>query len=328
MIGVLTRRSYDNTGLQTFESNIVPALEQCLDSIERIEFTGFRDSYPFSRTIEKFTLSRRLRKKCQGYETVFVPEQSMLQMNPADVDAEIVPYVHDIFPVTRMYASQTDPFRDRVNHYTFDLVNRRNLMCVVACDRIVAASAFTRSEITEKTAFDGDIDVVYQGVDHLPHVMSEHQDIDLLYVGAAHQERKNPDFIREAFSRAAEAGFETQAVVKQSVDIPGTTHTEISDRKLARLYDRSSYYLHPSYAEGFGRCPVEAQSFGTVPLALDREINSEVLGDPGVHWHRIDSPDEVVSLIESSPEEFFPSANASRYKWSATAKGIAASLIG
>jgi glycosyltransferase involved in cell wall biosynthesis len=145
------------------------------------------------------------------------------------------------------------------------------------------------------------------------------RDIDLLYVGGTHG-RKNPGFLRECLKKAEEEGYTVRTLTGES-GWPGEELGELTDEDLAEVYRRTRLYLHPSYVEGFGRPPVEAQRYGAIPLALDTAVNREVLGEKGEAWGEIEDPEDVVEFLKhgAHPEKRQNAKeNAQEYSWSET----------
>ncbi|WP_414836709.1 glycosyltransferase [Candidatus Nanohalococcus occultus] len=222
--------------------------------------------------------------------------------------ADVIVYVHDIISASRSFPLTPQGIISR-------FITGRYLEYLENADHILAASELTKDQIIEKTNYDGKMDVVYQGVDNLPHKSSEKRDIDLFYVGSL-ADHKRPAFIRELFSEAVEKGYNVAHVTES--DMKGKTYREVSEAKLAELYSRSRYYIHPSRIEGFGRCPLEAQRYGATPMAFENSINEEILGESYV---KIKSVNDALENLESERNHDLISRgirNSERFKWSKT----------
>lgn len=323
-IGVFTQKQFLNNGLQKFESRVAPYLiDNGVEPIYREE----GGDYPFSKTVQNVKNSRKLRRKSKDFDRIFLPAQSMLTANPEKLECQVVPYVHDILPYTSFLSSSRLSATNYAVKAIQQLLGQEYIENLVKADKIIAASELTKKDLEQRTNFDGEIEVVYQGIDGMPEKdvnLSQERDIDLLYVGTL-RERKNPRFIKETFRKAHEKGLKVVSVNYQEIDLPGETLTNISDEELAEVYNRTKFYLHPTYLEGFGRGPVEAQRYGAVPLALDNDINHEVLGEEGVSWLSVDTPTTSLEYImQENPDSYQDKAikNSKRFKWSETQKEI------
>lgn len=321
-IGVLAQKDYLKNGLQTFESRINSYLVD-QDGFSPIfhNYDGRKaSSIPFSRTYQLYRSGQQIKRKSEGFDKLFIPSQSRLTVDPDSVDAQIIPYVHDILPFTSSHNVQRYQGFSKIISGVQDLFFEENYMAnLEKLDKVIAASEKTASDLRTRTNFSGEIEVVYQGVDGMPDPddYERKRDIDLLYVGTLH-ERKNPELIKKTFKRALRNGFTVASVNYSGVDLPGKNFSDVSDEKLAELYSRSRFYLHPSFIEGFGRCPVEAQRYGCIPLGLDNDINHEVLGEPGYSWRSVSNPDEILSLLQERVESQlrnYARENSSQYTW-------------
>lgn len=330
-IGVLAQEDYMNNGLQTFESNVVPWLLED----ERFEpiYYKVENGYPFSRTIQTIKLRNKVQEQASKFDKIFVPAQNRLRFDPKSVDTEIVPYVHDVLPYTSEYKKDSymflRPFMDAVKNK----LNAEYLPHLAKVDTAMAASKVSQNDLTTRTAFRGESHVVYQGVDDMPDLDFELEErkIDLLYVGELF-ERKNPEMVKKSLKRAEEAGFKVATVnFDGHDDLPGRTFEDVSDDKLAGIYSDSRYILHASFMEGFGRCPVEAQRYGCIPLALDIPINREILGNPQFGmWQPVSSAEEVVRELENEVQPEMRSSavsNSERYDWQSCRERIKEVLL-
>lgn len=310
-IGVLTREEWRNTGIETFEKNVVPDLLEG-DDFEAINFS-MNDSYPLSITVARFKVARKVKKVASNYDKIFVPSQDLVSFNPDDVDAEVIPYVHDILPVTTNFSGWlATPL---AKHYTNQIEK---------LDKVICASKATKSDLEIRTSFNGEVNIVYQGVDFPEVDSNSERTYDLIYVGSLIP-RKNPELVKEVFERAIQEGYNVASVNYEPEDLPGDTYTNISDEKLAELYSDSRYYFHPAKAEGFGRGPVEAQANGCIPIGLDTNVNQEVLGKEDVTWIVGSDSDTVLDILEQSKGKGMrenAEKNASKYKWDKTVKEI------
>ena len=326
-IAVLAQPEYLNNGLQTFEKNVNQYL------LDQPGFSGIyhnyrgenKRSYPFSRTVTIYKTGKKLKKEADNYDKVFIPSQSRATFDPEKVEAQIIPYIHDVLPYTSAHSVGTAKGVKKMVQGFQELFFENSYMeNIEKLDKVIAASHQTARDLRYRTNFSGEIQVIYQGVDDMPAIewsVPNERDIDLIYIGTLH-ERKNPELIRKTFRKAQRKGFTVASINYQELDLPGKTYTDISDKEMAELLGRSRYYLHPSKIEGFGRGPVEAQRYGCFPLGLDTQINQEVLGD---HFSTIGKAEDVIRIIESEiPDNWRRKASeySKKYTWEKTCKEI------
>lgn len=329
-VGVLTQDKYLKNGLQTFEANLVPHLLED-DRFEPITYTVNND-YPLSRTIQTLKLRKKVLEKGDRFDKIFIPAQNRLRFNPEDVEAEVVPYVHDVIPHTTDYSTGRDRFFRPLVDAALNYLDAQYLPHLSKVDTVITASHFTRKELKMRTNFEGEAPTIYQGVDDMPELsvsdeeFGDGRDIDLLYVGID-LPRKNPELLRESLERAQDEGYNVATVNFEDTDFPGDTYTNISDEKLAELYQGSRFYLHPSYLEGFGRGPVEAQRYGCIPLALNNRINNEILGSSFIS---VSSAREVLYNLRngvSTRKRTLARSHANSYRWDKTRSKVKEVLL-
>lgn len=313
-VGYLTKADGEKSGISNFSRNLRNNLD-----VENIYYS--KERFGPLATTRSNLFTGDLKEKLEQYDKVILEDQTLMVFDPTEVDCKIIPYVHDIIPVTSCYKKYNRTVRGRLRGYLSTLSMVYHTKYLVKCEHIITASEQVKREVESRTAFTGRADVVYQGVDNLPETSEHERDIDLLYVGGL-LERKDPWLLRECLEKAEQAGFNV-AHVTSDPGLPGTHFEDVSDEKLAELYGRTRFYLHPSYAEGFGRCPVEAQRYGVIPLAKDLPINREVLGE---QFLIVDSAQDVVDNLHRS----YPGKRrdrcrkkSERFKWNQTASRIA-----
>lgn len=329
-IGVLTQEKYLKNGLQTFEANLVPYLLED-ERFHPILHTVNND-YPLSRTLQTLKLRDKVLDVGDEYDKIFIPAQNRLRFDPRDVEAEVIPYVHDILPHTTNYSTGRNRFLRPLVDAFVNYMDADYLPHLSHVETAITASYFSRRDLVQRTSFSGKTRTIYQGVDDMPDLsvsdkeFQEGRDIDLLYVGID-LPRKNPTLLRESLEKAEEEGYRVATVNFEETDFPGETYTDISNEKLAELYQRSRFYLHPSYVEGFGRGPVEAQKYGCIPLALDNDINNEILGNLFIP---INSARDVLYNLKkgvSTRTRTLAYSHAQKYRWSKTRKQVKEVLL-
>lgn len=324
-IGVLTQEKYLRNGLQTFEANLVP----CLLEDERFQpiLHNVNNDYPLSRTIQTLKARNKVERVGDQYDKIFLPAQNKLRFDPTEIEAQVIPYVHDVLPYTSDYSVGRNRIIQPLVQALTNYLDANYLPHLSKIEEAITASNFSRNDLKHRTAFSGRTHTIYQGVDDMPKPeFQRERDIDLLYVGID-LPRKNPPLLRRSLEKAEEEGYRVATVNFEETDFPGETYTNISNEKLAELYERSRFYLHTSHLEGFGRGPVEAQRYGAIPLALDNDINNEILGNA---FLPINSAEHVLYYLKEGVEPRDRSlaySNSNQYRWSKTRKQIKEVLL-
>lgn len=138
----------------------------------------------------------------------------------------------------------------------------------------------------------------------------------VLFVGSDHP-RKNLVFFLESIALLRDLDLKVSIVCRLSggkyydtvqylikkTDLKNITlYEDISTQKLNELYASASVFCFPTFAEGFGMPPVEAQMHGVPVLASDIPICHEVLGDSCMYCNplsTIDMADKIRVIIKN-----------------------------
>lgn len=104
---------------------------------------------------------------------------------------------------------------------------------------------------------------------------------------------------------------------------------EAKNEELLYLYNLASLFVYPSFFEGFGFPPLEAQAIGVPVLSSSRTSLKEVLGDGALFFdpfkiYEIEEALEVGMLNTSLREELIEKGfqNVVKFKWEKTAQNI------
>lgn len=107
--------------------------------------------------------------------------------------------------------------------------------------------------------------------------------------------------------------------LEQNKDI--TFLSSISDKELINLYKNSKIFVYPSFYEGFGIPPLEAQGFGCTVLVSDIPIFNEVYSDSVVYFNPYSENDLKEKLIYATNLSFQneytikSKVNFAKYNW-------------
>jgi len=222
--------------------------------------------------------------------------------------------------------------------------------------RIIAVSEFTKSDLINRLGIpENKISVIYSGINEIfkplpePAIQAFRQKNNLdfpfiLYLGTL-EPRKNIEAIIRAFTLikarpefrslrlvlAGQPGWLYQNVIRGAKQSSFRNHiifrSEIADRDRVFLYNAAQVFIFPSFFEGFGFPPLEAQASGTPVIAADRTSLPEILGPSAylVDPWRVDELAARLTTLLSSPAEqkrlrTEGIKNARRFHWQATAQ--------
>jgi len=192
---------------------------------------------------------------------------------------------------------------------------------VIKSDFIITGSNYSKQEIIEKLDFSEDkIRVIYHGINHDVFKVHENNEVDfelpsefILCVGSI-EPRKNLKGLLKAYSLLDEnlknkyklvlvgfSGWENKEIMtlinenKNSIFYLGF----LSDEELAKVYNRASCFVFPSFYEGFGLPPLEAMACGTPVVASRASSIPEVCLDTVEYFNPndIDEISEKISLV-------------------------------
>jgi len=314
---------YGKTGIGTVEKYGFKPIIENNQKMDRIN--PFVDPEMFlGRTINSLFSSRHIEKQIKEYDKFIFMSQDQVSINPADYpDKEIVVYVHDLFPSTTVYNKKMTRGNifSTIGNFLLKLTHLRCGRHINNADKVVAPCKVMAKELEERTALE-DVDYAYQGVDHLPEKDYDgEREIDLIYFGDLVHERKNPEKVYEVFEEAQKKGYTTAYMNHTDDDKIEADHKfiDVSVEKVAEVLSRSRYMLQPSYAEGLGRTPIEAQRYGVTPIVLEgtqySRVAEEVLGSKKLgEWRSFSENSQVLSILDETIEDR-DFENPNKYKW-------------
>jgi len=122
----------------------------------------------------------------------------------------------------------------------------------------------------------------------------------------------------------------TFSKVKFSEDDPRIEFLgRVNDDELVALYQNAKFFAFPSFYEGFGIPPLEAQACGCPVISSDRASLKEVLADSAVYFSP-DSKAEIIEALESVDKDASlreslkrkGENNVTRFSWSSSAEKL------
>lgn len=209
--------------------------------------------------------------------------------------------------------------------------------------RLVTVSHASQGEIAERFGVDPTtIEVIYEGADSLgapDPARPSADDAEIRFVAfGRHGAAKNTRAVIDALALVPEdrpvvvefvgkldPALEPYAAQKGIA--PGRIRWRgpVSDSELAGVFADADGFVWPSFHEGFGLPPLEAQSYGAPVLASDIPINREILQDSALYFAAAEPPALAALMTDlagdgSRREELRERSrrNADRFTWAAT----------
>ena len=217
---------------------------------------------------------------------------------------------------------------------------------------LIADSEFTKGDLISLGIREEKISVVYPGInpafqplpidDPRRTALRERRNLHkpfLLYLGTLEPRKnisaairaftllkENPRWKDLAFVIAGSPGWLYQEILREARtskaarDIVFLGTVEDSERIL--LYNEAEAFVYPSFFEGFGFPPLEAQSSGCPVVVADRTSLPEIIGNSGVlvnPWKVVELKDAIALVLEKGKKRdaYIASglANARRFTW-------------
>ena len=185
---------------------------------------------------------------------------------------------------------------------------RRRLLTAWSARRarlVLAPSAFSASEVVRHTAVDPSrIRLVYLGVRPPTQPVVAGRAPLVLFVGSLFQ-RRRVDVLIDAFARVVAARPDARleivganrttppidfaaAVAAHGLGKSVRLRDWVDDATLDGLYRDAAVFVFLSRYEGFGFTPLEAMTYGAVPVVLDTPVAREIYGDAA--WRVAEGP--------------------------------------
>lgn len=130
---------------------------------------------------------------------------------------------------------------------------------------------------------------------------------------------------------AGAAGWLYQKIIRAAHTSPYAKHIhfwgKISQEEKIKLYNAAEVFVYPSFFEGFGLPPLEAQACGIPVVVSDRTSLPEVLGDSAVFidpWKVAELAEAIAQIINNSATRQTlikkGAENIKRFSWRETAE--------
>lgn len=268
-------------------------------------------------------------------DLVFSPHFNILAWKDA-------PRVMTIPDLSFIHHPQFFSWRHRFWHWLQNIKRQAALS-----DKIVAVSEFTKSDIVNLLGVSSErVSVIYPGISKVFHPSSAQAAARpyILYLGTI-EPRKNIGLLIRAFNIlkqearfrdwqlviAGRLGWLFDQVLREAKISPFSADIifrgAVTNEERVSLYNLAKVFVYPSFFEGFGFPPLEAQASGCPAIVSDRTSLPEVLGDTALHvdpWKPGDLADSIRKLSEDGAlrSRLVASGieNAKRFDWTNSAE--------
>jgi glycosyltransferase involved in cell wall biosynthesis len=237
--------------------------------------------------------------------------------------------VHDLLHETNPEYFRHEPHEQAIHKY---LVPRfmRKAKILLANSQVTKDEAREHWQVKNVRVIPHAIDHNRYYKDHRPPVFPIDSNPLFVYVGSDHP-RKN---LRLAIEAVESYHEDCRLVVigptagPQRPGKPMGCHVEgrvtytgsLQDTEIRRILSHASAFLWPSLKEGFGLPPLEAMACGLPVVALDSEINREVLGNDLPHYHSNSVLSMRLAMQSATEDTHDPRHHATGYTFEKTAR--------
>lgn len=209
--------------------------------------------------------------------------------------------------------------------------------------KIMTVSKFSRNEISQLYGIQSDrIDIVYNSVNTtFKNIRTENKEKYILAVSSLHYQ-KNFHSLIEAFDGLGDENIKLFLVGEINKNFTNLNLLEkiknntniifigrVSDEELTRLYSNAICFVFPSFYEGFGIPPLEAQSCGCPVVCSNAASLPEIYGDSVVYFNPYNVEDmrgkiQMVLNDENLQNELRAKGfeNIKRFSWEESAQKI------
>jgi len=209
--------------------------------------------------------------------------------------------------------------------------------------KIMTVSKFSRNEISQLYGIQSDrIDIVYNSVNTMfKNIRTENKEKYILAVSSLHYQ-KNFHSLIEAFDGLGDENIKLFLVGEINKNFTNLNLLEkiknntniifigrVSDEELTRLYSNAICFVFPSFYEGFGIPPLEAQSCGCPVVCSNAASLPEIYGDSVVYFNPYNVEDmrgkiQMVLNDENLQNELRAKGfeNIKRFSWEESAQKI------
>lgn len=212
---------------------------------------------------------------------------------------------------------------------------------------IVTVSHFSKSEIAGFYGIDGNkFSVVYNSADRVFSKREKRYSDRYILAVSSLSEQKNFKCLVNAFEKIddkdvqlyvvgsmnksfVEQDFLKEIVVNERIKFLG----RVDDTELAQLYSDALLFVHPSFYEGFGLPPLEAQTCGCPILISNASCLPEIFAESALYFDPYTTSDLIVKinylLSSTVARHAFVKkgyANVARYSWRVSAANLYQSI--
>lgn len=212
--------------------------------------------------------------------------------------------------------------------------------------RLLTVSEFSKKEIVDVYKIkENKVSIIYNAVDANFHSLDKDKDKYLLAVSSPNY-HKNFHGMIEAFLKLKDIDCRLKVIGKTATSFATQDYSQliketdnieflgrVDDEELIKLYQGALAFVFPSFYEGFGIPPLEAQACGCPVISSNAASMPEVLGDSVIYFPPEDTNMMAECMRRIITEETLRTQlinagmeNIKRFSWDVSAKRISTIL--
>lgn len=216
-----------------------------------------------------------------------------------------------------------------------------NLLIIKNANKIITVSDFSRKEIINYYNYNKDIEIIYNGWEHLKNIKINEDNIlkkyknivkkDFFFTLGGMEKNKNLKWIIKVAKRYPEKLFvlagppiDKTNVIDENITVENISNIihlgYISDEEIGYFMKNCKAFIFPSLYEGFGIPPLEALYFGAKVICSNSTCLPEIYKDCVIYINPYDYEINLDKLINTKVED--SKCLFEIYSWENSAKSL------